>query len=639
MTRQHFVVGTAGHIDHGKSTLVQALTGTDPDRWEEEKRRGITIDLGFAHLEVGEAEFAFVDVPGHERFVHNMLAGATGIDLVMLVIAADESVMPQTREHLAICDLLGVRAGLVALTRMDLVEEDLADLVEEELEEVAEGTFLEGAPVVRVSGKTGRGLEELKGKLVEVAQGGEGAGEGPWARLPIDRVFAAKGFGTVVTGTLQGGTFDVGQELVSVLGAKSARVRGLQVHGRQVERAEPHRRVAVNLQGIDRDELSRGDVLVAPGLDVCTRVIDAWVRVLPDAPCVLEEGQRVHVHHGTASVLARLRLPDPGTLEPGSEGACQLRLEDPLALLPGDRFIVRRYSPLVTLAGGVVADLAPPRWRRNSQRWPERTRALASADAQGRVRLAATEAGPAGLALVDDAKLLGVDPGTLRSWIEEGAFSKPRAEALCLLAGERVVGEAGLERLLKRVRSRLAAFHKENPLEDGMSPQRLRQELVPEWGAEAFREVLEDPAGRKVAHYEARVVCLPSHRVSFSEEDLVKLQTLESVLEGVGLEALDTKELLERAGLDERSRELLVLAGRKGRVIRVKQELWLGLPAWRDMVDRLRQLLDQGTDSLDVPTFKDLFGVSRKYAIPLLERLDDGGITRRAGNIRVIQRP
>ncbi|MDQ7086988.1 MAG: selenocysteine-specific translation elongation factor [Acidobacteriota bacterium] len=376
---RHVVVGTAGHIDHGKSTLVKALTGIDPDRWEEEKRRGITIDLGFAHVELEGRGFSFVDVPGHERFVHNMLAGATGLDLVLLVVAADESVMPQTREHLAICRLLGLQGGVVALTRVDLADAEYVDLVEEEVRGVLAGTFLERAPVVRVSGVTGEGLPALRQALVEQASGLAEREGGPWPRLPIDRVFAAKGFGTVVTGTLLGGPLEVGQSLVAIPGGRRCRIRGLQVHSRSASRVQAHRRVAANLQGVDREQLRRGMVLVPEGREVTARVLDAWITVIDEAPVGVDDGQRLRLHHGTAEVFCRVRMPGGGSLAPSATGAVQLRLEAPLAALPGDRFILRRYSPLVTLGGGRIAELDPPRHRRRRSDWPEHVRALAEA--------------------------------------------------------------------------------------------------------------------------------------------------------------------------------------------------------------------------------------------------------------------
>jgi selenocysteine-specific elongation factor len=635
-SRAHLVVGTAGHIDHGKSRLVLALTGTDPDRWEEEKRRGITIDLGFADLELGGWHCAFVDVPGHERFVHNMLAGATGLDLVLLVVAADESVMPQTREHLAICRLLGIRSGVVALTRIDLAEPGLVELVEEEVSELTAGTFLENAPVVRVSAVTGEGLPELREALLETAARTPPPAAGPWPRLPVDRVFAARGFGTVVTGTLQGGALTTGQQLVAVPGASAGRVRGLQIHGETVERAEPHRRVAVNLQGLKAEQLERGLVLVPPGREVVTRVLDAQLEVIPEAACELEDGMRVRLHHGTAEVMARLRLPQPGRLGPGEEGAGQLRLENDLAVLPGDRFIVRRYSPITTLAGGRVADVDPPRWRRSDERWPQRTERLAGAGGRERLSLAAQEAGPEGLPLDRRAVRLGVAPEVARSWVDAGEM-KTAAGPMFLLAGTRLVTREGLGALVDALAARLERFHAEQPLAPGMPAETLRSQGAPEWTGDEFRAALSHEAAERIVA-ERDAVRLADHRVELSAAREATLARLLEALDAAGLETRATAEVLAAVGAGRDGAELLDLAARRGEAVRVKEDLWLSARAWQTLLDRLAAEAAAGRDVLDVPTFKELFGLTRKFAIPILERLDDAGVTRRAGNQRVIRR-
>lgn len=634
---RHVVVGTAGHIDHGKSRLVLALTGTDPDRWEEEKRRGITIDLGFAHLEHDTTRFGFVDVPGHERFVHNMLAGVTGIDLVLLVVAADESVMPQTIEHLAICDLLGVRGGLVAITRIDVAEEGLADLVEADVREAVAGTFLEDAPVLRVSGATGEGLDALADALVAAAGRLAGRGESAWPRLPIDRVFAAKGHGTVVTGTLQGGSLRVGDALVAAPGGHACRVRGLQVHGHGVETAGPHQRVAVNLQGVERADLRRGLCLAPRGCEVTTKTFDATIRVIEAAPCELAEGMRVRVHHGTAEVMARLRLPDPGRLEPGQAGVCQIRLEEEIAVLPGDRFVVRRSSPVTTLGGGVVADLDPPRWRRASTRWAERTRALVGAKRVERLGLAAREAGATGLSLRERARRLALGEEEASEWASSPAAGRG-AFGVALLAKDRLVSTAGLDTLIRRVRNELARFHADEPMESGMPLERLRTTVAPGWTMEAFREALETPAASKKVEIDGALAKVRGHRVEIDPGELARLDAWVSRLEDNGTKPMDASELLGGDANDARAKELLVLAGRQGRVLRLKDDLWLGRRAYEDIVSRLVEEAESGRETLDVPRFKEIFGLSRKYAIPLLELLDDRGVTRRAGNQRVVRR-
>ncbi|MGH9804076.1 MAG: selenocysteine-specific translation elongation factor, partial [Candidatus Acidiferrales bacterium] len=365
---KHVVIGTAGHIDHGKSALVEALTGTDPDRWEEEKRRGITIDLGFAHLDLAAPDgsplrLGFVDVPGHERFVRNMLAGVGGIDLVLLVIAADESIKPQTREHFDICRLLGIQRGLTVLTKADLVEADVLGLVRLEAEEFLRGSFLEGASIVAVSSKTGAGLEALKAELARAATAVPGKDASQIFRLPIDRAFVMKGFGTVVTGTLVAGSVGREEEVEVFPSGRRLRVRGVQVHGEAVEQAFAGQRTALNLAGVEASELERGITLAAPGFFQATVRVDARLRLLPSAR-PLKDGARVHFHQGTAERIAELRLLEGGKLEPGGEAFAQLRLDAPLLVLPGDRFILRQFSPVITIGGGQVLDIQPRRHKR-----------------------------------------------------------------------------------------------------------------------------------------------------------------------------------------------------------------------------------------------------------------------------------
>ncbi len=628
MADKHVVIGTAGHIDHGKSTLVQALTGTDPDRWEEEKRRGITIDLGFAHAEWGAHAFSFVDVPGHERFVHNMLAGATGIDLVLLVVAADESVMPQTREHLAICNLLGLDAGVVALTRIDLAEEGFAELAEEELRETLAGTFLASAEIVPVSGVTGAGLEKLRQALSAAAQDVRKRVAGPWPRLGIDRVFAARGFGAVVTGTLQGGELAVDDQLSALPGGSGGRVRGLQVHGQSQQRVGAHCRVAVNMQGALREGLRRGMVLCPPGLDMTTLFFDAQLKVIEAAGIALEEGMRVRVHHGTAEVMARLRLPRSSTLEPGREGAGQLRLEAPLAALPGDRFILRRFSPITTIGGGIITDLDPPRWRRGDERWLEQTQRLAAASALGRLKIHAEQAGPAGLSLSERAPRIGLLPAAVRSELPAG---------LILFGDDRIVSRSAVAALRRALVQTLKDHHRRAPLEPGPAPERLRKKLVPSWAPAQFREFLALVAEKAGLVFDRELVRLASHRPAPEGEELVQLERLVDRLDARGLEVVPGWELQKEAAAGAEYLSLLIWAARCGRAVRVKENHWISGKAWDAMVQRLREHARAGHRSFGVPEFKELFGLSRKHAIPLLERLDDAKITRRAGNERVLR--
>jgi len=416
---RHVVAGTAGHIDHGKSALVQALTGIDPDRLKEEKERGITIDIGFAHLDLGGGlTLGIVDVPGHERFVKNMLAGVGGIDLVMLVVAADEGIMPQTREHLAICQLLRVKSGLVILTKADLAEPDWLELVREDVRGYLRGTFLDGSPIVAVSAKTGAGLDPLKGHLATLARAVPARGTDATFRLPIDRVFTIRGFGTVVTGTVAGGQITLDERVEIYPRQLQAKVRGLQTHGRPVSAAVAGQRVAVNLQGIERAAIERGDVLSLPGLLRPTFMLDATCELLADAPAPLKPRQRVRFHIGTSEVMARVHLLDAEQIEPGHRGYVQLRLEAPIVALPRERYVIRSYSPMVTIGGGELLDVAPAKARR-SQSLVARLAVLEGGTPDAVIEEHIMRVGPGGARTADLRARTPFGPETLRGLLAD----------------------------------------------------------------------------------------------------------------------------------------------------------------------------------------------------------------------------
>src|SRR5947209_16560706 len=465
------IVGTAGHIGHGKTTLVRALTGVDADRLPEEKRRGITIDLGFAELDLGDVRVGFVDVPGHERFVKNMLAGAHGIDLVALVIAADEGVMPQTPEHFDICRLLAVASGLVVLTKTDTVDEELLELVRAEAEELVAGSFLEGGRVVAVSARTGQGLEELKTALRAVALSVPQRTLESMTRLPVDRSFTMRGFGAVVTGTLVAGEINEGDEMELLPAGGRARVRGVQVHGAGVRVARAGQRTAVNLGGVEASSVERGMVLAPVGRLRPTQVFDALVTVLSDAPRALRTRQRVRVHHGTAEVLARVAvLEESGRIEPGATGLVQLRLESPIVALPGDRFIIRTYSPQRTVAGGEVLDAQATKHKgRERAAARERLAALARADRAARLSFFVESAGERGLPRAEAAARTGWRDEVLDAALVESQRSGAVIEAEGVFVGSEVFG-----RLVRAAVAEVKAHHAREPLSRGLARETLR---------------------------------------------------------------------------------------------------------------------------------------------------------------------
>lgn len=601
--RRRVIVGTAGHIDHGKTTLVKALTGIDTDRLEEEKRRGISIDLGFAHLDLTpELRAGFVDVPGHERFIRNMLAGATGIDLVLLVVAANESIKPQTREHFEICRLLGIRRGVIALTKVDLASPEWAQL---EIEELVRGTFLEAAPVVPVSAVSGTGLDELRIALARVADGLQKEAAG-YARLPIDRSFSIRGHGAVVTGTLVSGAISVEDELELFPQGKRVRVRGLEAHGSTVERAEAGERTAVNMGGIESTEARRGMILATPGRFRVTKQIDTMFELLSSAHA-LKNRAPVHFHAGTAEVEAEVRLLQ-GTepMKPGSTAPVRFLLREPLLLLPGDRFIVRMFSPVITIGGGTVAAIDAPK-RMRQPALAARTVALSGAGPQERVQLLVEESAH-GLSVAELVAKTGLRMGPAKNdWVTSPAWTS---------------------RMLDSVQAALAAFHQAKPLQSGMTKQALRAEVLP--GAPAF--LLDDLLTAVVV--EGETVRLPSHRVALQSDDQVELARLEALFAKSGLAVPALAEVLGQSKLDSaRARTLLQILLKNRRLVRVNLELVVHSNA----ADAMRAMMASRKGSrFSVGEFKEWTGVSRKYAIPLLEWLDRERVTRRDGEQRVV---
>jgi selenocysteine-specific elongation factor len=659
MTPSRFVViGTAGHIDHGKSALVQALSGIDPDRLKEEKARGITIDLGFAHFEADGATVALVDVPGHERFVKNMLAGASGIDAVLLVVAADESVMPQTREHFDICRLLGVTRGIVVLTKADLVDAETLELVRLEVRELVAGSPLAGAPIVAVSSKTGAGLMELRAEIGELARGAAretGApGGGPSAaRLPVDRVFTVKGFGTVVTGTLVSGAIRENDELALLPSGRAVKVRGLQVHGHGREAAVAGQRAAVNLGGVDLADVARGDTLATPGALEPTRRFDAVLQLLPSAR-PLKHGARVRVHQGTSEVLGRVAIASrrrsgeapgaaPSALEPGAEAYVRVRLEGPAVLGRGDRYVVRSYSPPVTIGGGVVLDPQPPRSATRTAAGRRRFERLdpappgAGGPVSGLEAAAAMveERGAAGLPRAALVSRAGVAPGALDRTVAE-----LEAHGLAVPAGDVLASPRVLTHLGERLLADLATHHRAEPLSEGVPREELRERLFGRASPAVFARVLADlaAAGRVVARDR---VALAGHQVSLSPAEAAARDAIEAALEAGGLTPPDLQALQAGAGAPaEVADRMLAWLVRQKRAVRLGTLVFhagalAGLKA--DMA-ALKQAAAGASEPvrLDVAAFKARYGMTRKFAIPLLEYLDRERVTRRMGEVRIV---
>jgi selenocysteine-specific elongation factor len=637
-TPRQIVVGTAGHIDHGKSLLVNALTGTDPDRLKEEKERGITIDIGFADLVLDDGtRVGFVDVPGHERFVKNMLAGVGGIDLVLLVIAADESIKPQTREHFDICRLLRIPLGAIVLTKSDLVEPEILDLVRLEAREFVAGSFLEAAPLVAVSSKTGEGLLELKGVLRDLAQRAPARPSRGLARLPVDRSFSIKGFGSVVTGTLIAGTIREGDEVAVLPQGFRARVRGLEVFNKPTPIAHPGQRTAVNLQGVEAGAIERGDLVTVPGVLEPSYLVDVEVETLRGEESALRDLARVRFHHGTLEAMARVKMLDGVTVPPGGSGFAQLRLETPLAALPGDRFILRRYSPPITIGGGTILHNRPPKLRRSAPGARERFARLSDPSPEVRVR-----------ALIDEAGTSGVDTHGLRSLTgleaaETAGLLDPmvRAGEILSLPGAvvRFVATDLWSTLAGQVRTTLADFHKREPLKEGLPREELRTRLFARLHPDVFKHLMNEMSRTGVLRLEKDRVALATHRVALTPKEESLMEQIEARFVSAGTNPPEPDELIASLGADrsqaERLFHLLLL---RGRLVRIPDGKVFHARALDDLK---RRLWDQRARSavIDISEFKELSGTSRKNAIPLLEHFDQTRITRREGNKRLILPP
>jgi selenocysteine-specific elongation factor len=620
----NIIVGTAGHIDHGKTALVRALTGIETDRLAEEKRRGISIDLGFAHLDLpGGIRLGFVDVPGHERFVRNMLAGAAGIDLVLLVVAADESIKPQTREHFDICRLLGLRRGIVALTKADLVDAEILGLVRLEVEEYLAGSFLAGAEIVPVSAVTGQGLDRIRDALARAATAAEAKDAALHFRLPVDRSFTIHGHGTVVTGTLISGRVRLEQEAEVHPTAQRVRIRGIQTHGQSAAEAFAGQRTALNLAGAQTADLRRGTMLTGPGLFAVASQIDCEFDLLPSAK-PLKHRAPVHFHAWTAETEAEFRLLDGSSaLAPGRRALVRFRLHEPLQLLPGDRFIVRMFSPVVTIGGGQVVDIGPVPPRLKRARIHERLARLAAAPLPERIALFVQE----------NSYGLPVDELVARTGARGERIVEAAPPDIILLNEPRpwLIARAAIDELRGRLGETLAAYHKQHPMQPGMPKEDLRARTLPAAPPFLLDAILRDTPG--IAG-EAEVLRLTSHKPRFQEDEEAALGRIEAAFERAGLAVPAVAEVLAGSGVDPaRARTLLQVLLRQRRLVRIGDDLVYHPVA----LDGLKELLaGRRGHRFTVPVFKDWTGITRKYAIPLLEYLDRQHVTRRDGDTRVV---
>lgn len=630
------IMGTAGHIDHGKTTLVKALTGIDCDRLSEEKKRGITIELGFAHLDLGEgSRLGIIDVPGHEKFVKNMVAGATGVDFVTLIIAADEGIMPQTREHLEICQLLGVTTGLVALTKTDMVDAEWLEMVEEEVAAYLEPTFLGGAPIIPVSAHTGDGLDDLKDAIRALLGEFQPKRRSDLFRLPVDRVFTMKGHGTVITGTMISGSISVGDDVVLYPREIETKVRGLQSHGETVETAQAGRRTAANLHGLEVDDIKRGDVLARPGTLYPSDVWDIELTVLESSHIPLKHRREIHFHHGAREVLARIHLLDRDELKPGETTVCQARFAESLAGVFGDRVVLRSFSPLRAFAGGRIVGPVGHKVKRFS----DKVEVLNKLTSQVPEEVAATQlelAGPAGLTFSELLTMTNLESKALEKTL--GVLSGQQKAILFDKEARRYGGGHLAQLQADGLLAFLDALHKK----ESMKPGVVRGELASSWGRELppkfFNFIVERLLKKGEIVAEQEVLRLKGHKVSLASDQEKVRSTIIGAYEAGALTPPNLKDVLQALGMDfKQAAPVFKLLQDQGTLVRVKDDMYYHGPALKEIQSRITTFFVDNKE-MSAPDFKDLTGLSRKYLIPVLEYFDKEKLTVRVGDVRHLRK-
>ncbi|NOQ20147.1 MAG: selenocysteine-specific translation elongation factor [Desulfobacterales bacterium] len=634
---KQIILGTAGHIDHGKTSLIKAVTGTDTDRLKEEKERGITIELGFAALDLPSGQhLGIVDVPGHEKFVKNMVAGATGIDIVVMVIAADEGVMPQTREHMEICTLLGVQYGMVAVTKIDMVDEEWLELALEDIRDFVRGTFLEDAPMAPVSSLTAEGIPEFIEILDELAAKIPERSPSDLFRLPIDRVFTMKGFGTVITGTLISGRVQVGDTIMIYPSGITSKVRGIQVHNKSADDARAGMRTAINFQGLEKEAISRGEVLSKPNTLEASYMVDVSLHYLAGNKKPIKNRTRVRFHTGTSEVLGNLILLDREELAPGEEAIIQLRLDSPVALVKDDRFVIRSYSPIYTIGGGVVLNPIPLKHKRLKPDTVEGLKRLGNEEPEALISFHTEASGYQGVSLSHLKMMTNLTDKQLENTLQ-GLLSKKK-----LIQVEKenrtYIHPSVFEKLKHDTQGQLADFHKANPLKPGMSKEELKTKFPPLLTSKLFNLTLNQMIKEKEIAQEENIIRLASHAVSLGGKQAdVKDKILKTYL-NAGLQPPYFKELAKSLEIDaKRAKDVLMHLVNEGVIVKVKEELYFHAGAINTLRKKLVEFLEaQG--EITTPQFKEMTGVSRKYVIPLAEYFDSTNVTLRVGDVRKLRK-
>ncbi len=639
---REIILGTAGHVDHGKTSLIRALTGIETDRLKEEKSRGITIELGFAYLDLPCGHrLGIVDVPGHEKFVRNMVAGAAGMDLVAFIVAADEGIMPQTREHFEICQLLGVRDGLIIITKKDMVDNEWLEMVREEVRDFFQDSFLDKAPMIAVSSVTGEGLDTVKQVLdKKIAAMSFHEEFGPF-RLAVDRVFSMKGFGTVITGTALSGRVAVGDELMFYPGGLTAKIRGLQVHSREVEIVEAGHRTAINLQGIEKNEINRGDMAATPGSLVSSTLLDADLHYLGANSKELKNRTQVRVHVGTREVIGRIVLMESDVAQPGEEDFVQIILQEPVAVWPGDRYVVRSYSPITTIGGGSILNNAPRKRKRTTQHDREMNRRAFSTCQNGspedKMLLFLEESGLEGLTTDQLAGRLGFFGKKLKKELQaplsSGKIMVVDSERQRLLAAPIV------KQLTTTILSRLKQYHSGHPLKTGLAKEELRSQLKPAVDQKLFQFALGQLVKKKIIIQDQAEVRLTSFKVTLQVDEQAMREKIISLFRDAGLVPPNIKDVFNTMSKypEAQVQQVIDLLLQEGRLIKVTESLYFHAEQLDQLAQQIAEYL-QKKGEIDAPRFKNLTGLTRKFSIPLLEYFDKKKLTIRIGDKRVLRK-
>jgi selenocysteine-specific elongation factor len=634
---KQIILGTAGHIDHGKTSLIKAMTGIDTDRLKEEKERGITIELGFASLDLPSGQhLGIVDVPGHEKFVKNMVAGATGIDIVVMVIAADEGVMPQTREHLEICTLLGVQFGMVALTKIDMVDEEWLELALDDVREFIQGTFLEKAPIVPVSSANGQGMPEFVKTLDELSQQIPDRPPSSLFRLPIDRVFTMKGFGTVITGTLISGKVKVGDTIMIYPSGITSKVRGIQVHNSSVAGAEAGMRTAINFQGLEKTSIQRGEVLAGPHTLKSNYMVDISLHFLSSNPKPIRNRTLVRFHTGTSEVLGNLILLDREELSPGENTVAQLRLNYPVALVKGDRFVLRSYSPIRTIGGGDIINPIPQKHKRFKSTINEGLQNLNSQSTEEIISFHVNESGYQGISFSDLRLVTNVPEKQLESILQSLLSQKAIIQAD--KENRIYIHKHNFKKLKVDTLNYLDNYHKTHPLKSGMPKEELKTKFPSILASKLFNLTVNQMIKDSDIAQEENTVRLATHTVSLAEDQADVRNKILDTYSQAGLQPPYFKELSKSLKVEsKRAKDVLMHLVEEGLIVKAKEELYFHTAAIEALKKRLVDFLDSHGE-ITTPQFKEMTGASRKYVIPLAEYFDAKNVTLRVGDVRKLRR-